>query len=96
MRWRHTINSRLTLYKLTVRNYYRGFKENRNLIKVGVLFKIFTYNADDDPYEIPLRPEVECKTNQQSVGKSGTKVLEKIEGFGYIVAMNYLSVKKNF
>jgi adenylylsulfate kinase-like enzyme len=44
------------------------------------------FTGINDPYEIPLRPKVECKTNQESVAESATKVLQKLEELGYIVA----------
>ncbi|MGF1936118.1 MAG: adenylyl-sulfate kinase [Nostoc sp. ChiQUE02] len=44
------------------------------------------FTGIDDPYEIPLRPEVECKTNLESIAQSATKVLEKLEKLGYIGA----------
>ncbi|MHC5611824.1 MAG: adenylyl-sulfate kinase [Nostoc sp.] len=44
------------------------------------------FTGIDDPYEIPLHPEVECKTNEESIAQSATKVLEKLEELSYIVA----------
>jgi adenylylsulfate kinase len=53
------------------------------------------FTGIDDPYEIPLRPEGECKTNQESVAQSATKVLEKLEELHYILAkVNDLGTEK--
>ncbi|MDZ8033537.1 adenylyl-sulfate kinase [Nostoc sp. DedSLP04] len=66
-------------------------RDVKGLYKKARAGEIKHFTGIDDPYEIPLCPEVECKTNQESVAQSATKVLEKLEELGYIVArMNYL------
>ncbi|MBE9049173.1 adenylyl-sulfate kinase [Nostocales cyanobacterium LEGE 11386] len=47
------------------------------------LIKNFT--GIDDPYEPPSNPEVECRTDQESVTESVKKVLDKLEMLGYFV-----------
>ncbi|HVX66069.1 MAG TPA: adenylyl-sulfate kinase [Bryobacteraceae bacterium] len=42
------------------------------------------FTGIDDPYEAPLAPEVECRTDRESVGESVKKVLEALEGRGYL------------
>lgn len=42
------------------------------------------FTGIDDPYEIPLHPEVECKTDIERIDESATKVLNKLEELGYI------------
>lgn len=61
-------------------------RDVKGLYKKARAGEIKYFTGIDDPYEIPLCPEVECKTNQESVAQSGTKVLEKLEELGYIVA----------
>ncbi|RCJ36847.1 adenylyl-sulfate kinase [Nostoc punctiforme NIES-2108] len=61
-------------------------RDVKGLYKRARAGKIKHFTGIDDPYEIPLSPEVECKTNQESVAESATKVLEKLEELGYIVA----------
>lgn len=35
----------------------------------------------DDPYEAPLNPDVECRTDQESVEDSARKVLDCVRPF---------------
>ncbi|WP_442940716.1 adenylyl-sulfate kinase [Nostoc sp.] len=49
-----------------------------NLYKKARSGEIKYFTGIDDPYKIPLCPEVECKTNQESVAQSATKVLEVV------------------
>jgi adenylylsulfate kinase len=46
------------------------------------LIKNFT--GIDDPYEPPSNPEVECRTDRESVTESVNKVLNKLEKLGYL------------
>jgi adenylylsulfate kinase len=46
--------------------------------------EIKNFTGIDDLYEIPLAPDVECKTNQESVAQSANKILKKLEELGYI------------
>jgi adenylylsulfate kinase len=41
------------------------------------------FTGIDDPYEAPLRPEVECRTDRESVEESVAKVLRVLEAGGY-------------
>lgn len=41
------------------------------------------FTGIDDPYESPLSPDVECRTDQESVDESATKVLTKLRELGY-------------
>jgi adenylylsulfate kinase len=45
--------------------------------------EIKNFTGIDDLYEIPLEPDVECKTNQESIAQSVNKVLTKLERLGY-------------
>ena len=44
--------------------------------------KMFT--GIDDPYEPPLNPEVECRTDQEKLDESVTKVFTKLKSLGYV------------
>jgi len=44
------------------------------------------FTGIDDPYEIPLHPDVECKTDVEGIDESAIKVLKKLEELGYIDA----------
>jgi adenylylsulfate kinase len=41
------------------------------------------FTGIDDPYEPPTRPEVECRTDRESVRESVAKVLRALEAGGY-------------
>jgi adenylylsulfate kinase len=45
---------------------------------------ISNFTGINDPYEIPLQPDVECRTDMENVSESATKVLKKLEELGYI------------
>jgi adenylylsulfate kinase len=42
------------------------------------------FTGIDDPYEEPLNPEVECRTDLESLEESVAKVWEKLTELGYI------------
>ncbi len=42
------------------------------------------FTGIDDPYEPPLAPEVECRTDRETVEESGRKVLAALRARGYI------------
>jgi adenylylsulfate kinase len=44
------------------------------------------FTGIDDPYEQPLRPEVECRTDLESIDESVAKVLEALQRREYVVA----------
>jgi adenylylsulfate kinase len=42
------------------------------------------FTGIDDPYEAPLAPEVECRTDLETVEESVAKVLRALEAYGYV------------
>jgi len=42
------------------------------------------FTGIDDPYEPPLNPEVECRTDLEEESESVAKVLKKLEELGYL------------
>ena len=46
--------------------------------------EIKQFTGIDDPYEAPLNPEVECKTDEESVEESVDKVLACLRQLGYL------------
>jgi adenylylsulfate kinase len=48
--------------------------------------KIQNFTGIDDPYESPLNPEVECKTDLETPEESAAKVLATLEERGYLPA----------
>jgi adenylylsulfate kinase len=41
------------------------------------------FTGIDDPYEPPLNPEIECRTDRESLEQCVDKVLQRLEIFGY-------------
>lgn len=42
------------------------------------------FTGIDDPYEEPLNPEVECRTDQEELSGSVTKVISKLKEMNYL------------
>lgn len=42
------------------------------------------FTGIDDPYESPLNPDIECRTDLESLAESTDKVLKKLEELGYL------------
>ena len=42
------------------------------------------FTGIDDPYEIPVNPDVSCKTDVETIEESANKVLEKLYELGYL------------
>jgi adenylylsulfate kinase len=45
------------------------------------------FTGIDDPYEPPLNPEVECRTDQESIAESTDKILAKLVELGYLYSL---------
>lgn len=59
-------------------------RDVKGLYKKARAGEIKQFTGIDDPYEPPLNPEVECKTDQETLEQSTAKVLEKLAALGYI------------
>ncbi|MHC0065910.1 adenylyl-sulfate kinase [Nostoc sp. UIC 10890] len=59
-------------------------RDVKGLYKRARAGEIKNFTGIDDLYEIPLEPDVECKTNQESISQSANKILTKLEDLGYI------------
>jgi len=46
--------------------------------------EIRQFTGIDDPYEPPLNPEVECRTDKEELSESLAKVIGKLQELGYI------------
>lgn len=46
--------------------------------------EIRQFTGIDDPYEPPLNPEVECRTDREELSESLAKVIGKLQELGYI------------
>ena len=52
-----------------------------------MLFRsIKAFTGIDDPYEPPLDPEVECRTDLEKLEESVAKVWQKLVDLGYIAS----------
>lgn len=61
-------------------------RDVKGLYKKARAGEIKHFTGIDDPYEPPLKPEVECRTDLESVAESVNKVLSKLKEYGYIPA----------
>lgn len=57
-------------------------RDVKGLYKKARAGEIKHFTGIDDPYEPPLNPEVECRTDRESVAESVAKVLAKLEELG--------------
>ena len=62
-------------------------RDVKGLYKKARAGEIKNFTGIDDPYEPPLNPEVECRTDLESVEESVAKVLGKLEELGYLRPM---------
>jgi adenylylsulfate kinase len=61
-------------------------RDVKGLYKKARAGEIKQFTGIDDPYEPPLNPEVECKTDQETLEESVAKVFQKLEVMGYLPA----------
>ncbi|AEB12563.1 Adenylyl-sulfate kinase [Marinithermus hydrothermalis DSM 14884] len=59
-------------------------RDVKGLYKKARAGEIKNFTGIDDPYEPPVNPEVECRTDLESVEESVAKVLGKLEELGYL------------
>jgi adenylylsulfate kinase len=61
-------------------------RDVKGLYQKARLRLIKNFTGIDDPYEAPINPEVECKTDQENVTESANKILNKLTSMGYILS----------
>jgi adenylylsulfate kinase len=59
-------------------------RDVKGLYKKARLGEIKSFTGIDDPYEAPSHPEVECRTDQETLEESVAKVWSKLAELGYI------------
>ena len=59
-------------------------RDVKGLYKKARAGEIKNFTGIDDPYEPPLNPDVECRTDLESLDESVTKVLDKLQKLGYL------------
>jgi adenylylsulfate kinase len=59
-------------------------RDVKGLYKKARAGEIKNFTGIDDPYEPPLNPEVECRTDLETQEESASKVLAKLRELGYL------------
>ncbi|HAG79852.1 MAG TPA: adenylyl-sulfate kinase [Cyanobacteria bacterium UBA11162] len=59
-------------------------RDVKGLYKRARSGEIKGFTGIDDPYEPPLNPEIECRTDQEELSESVAKVFQKLEELGYL------------
>jgi adenylylsulfate kinase len=59
-------------------------RDVKGLYKKARAGEIKQFTGIDDPYEAPLNPEVECRTDLETLEESTTKVLNTLQQLGYL------------
>lgn len=59
-------------------------RDVKGLYKKARAGEIKQFTGIDDPYEPPLQPEVECRTDQETLEESTAKVLAFLREMGYL------------
>jgi adenylylsulfate kinase len=59
-------------------------RDPKGLYRKARAGEIKGFTGVDDPYEPPLAPEVECRTDRETVEESVAKVLQALEGYGCV------------
>lgn len=62
-------------------------RDVKGLYKRARAGEIRNFTGIDDPYEAPLNPEVECRTDLETPQESAAKVLACLERLGYLPAL---------
>jgi adenylylsulfate kinase len=61
-------------------------RDVKGLYKKARAGEIKQFTGIDDPYEAPLTPELECKTDQETLEESTARVISKLKELGYLPA----------
>lgn len=59
-------------------------RDVKGLYKKARAGEIKQFTGIDDPYESPLNPEVECRTDLETLEESTTKVLDRLRELNYL------------
>jgi len=63
-------------------------RDVKGLYKKARAGEIKQFTGISDPYEAPLKPEIECRTDLEELDESVKKVLQSLEKLGYITDSN--------
>jgi len=59
-------------------------RDVKGLYKRARAGEIKQFTGIDDPYEAPLNPEIECRTDLETLDESVQKVMDKLTELGYL------------
>ena len=59
-------------------------RDVKGLYKKARSGEIKSFTGIDDPYEAPINPEVECRTDIETLEESVDKILRKLKEMNYI------------
>jgi adenylylsulfate kinase len=59
-------------------------RDVKGLYKRARAGEIKSFTGIDDPYEPPVNPEIECRTDKEELSESVAKVVNKLKELGYI------------
>ncbi|NES96237.1 MAG: adenylyl-sulfate kinase [Desertifilum sp. SIO1I2] len=62
-------------------------RDVKGLYKRARAGEIQGFTGIDDPYEVPVNPEIECRTDRETVAESVAKILGKLTEFGYLASV---------
>ncbi|MDI9640321.1 adenylyl-sulfate kinase [Geitlerinema splendidum] len=62
-------------------------RDVKGLYKRARAGEIQGFTGIDDPYEAPVKPEIECRTDRETVAESVAKILGKLTEFGYLASV---------
>ncbi|MDL5056287.1 adenylyl-sulfate kinase [Geitlerinema calcuttense] len=62
-------------------------RDVKGLYKRARAGEIQGFTGIDDPYEVPVNPEIECRTDRETVTESVAKILVKLTEFGYLASV---------
>lgn len=63
-------------------------RDVKGLYKKARAGEIKHFTGIDDPYEVPEHPDLECRTDLETVDECVHKVLQKLKDDGYIESLN--------
>lgn len=66
-------------------------RDVKGLYKKARAGEIKQFTGIDDPYEPPLNPEVECRTDLETLEESTNKVLDRLKELGYLPSNSSVS-----
>lgn len=70
-------------------------RDVKGLYKKARAGQIQNFTGIDSPYEPPTAPDIECRTDQETIAESTAKILRKLEELGYLSAVCHRNERVN-